>query len=179
MTPKEDFKQICDLTTSLLGFPKGKLSSKSRSQALQRARNIASVIGRKEGIKREIIAKGIKRDRTAIYHYEKQHKHWLNNKSYPSYAKSYTKVLAAYEEIEKSRKQFIDKFHLRHYVKELGLKNCEKKDIVFTIISGAVSVQLFSDAHNFSNYYDTLTTGFRGYRVNVNYCQYEDYKKLY
>ena len=57
---------------------------------------------------------------------------------------------------------------------ELGLKNCEKRDIVFTITSGSVSYQLFSDAHNFSNYYDTLKLALSGYKAILNYKEFED-----
>ena len=174
MTPKENFKHICNLTTSVMGLRKGSLSYKSRKQELHLARTIAGVIGMKEGIKREVIAKQLNRHRTAIYHYEKSHKNWFSNRSYPSYAKAYTKVFCAYREIEDSRKQFIDKFHLRNFVIELGLKNCEKRDIVFSITSGSVSYQLFSDAHNFSNYYDTLKLALSGYKAILNYKEFED-----
>ena len=171
MTPKEDFKQICDLTTNLLGLRKGSLAFKSRKQELQIARMIAGVIGRKEGIKREVIAKELNRHRTLLYHYEAMHKG--NFKTFPPYAKAYTKVLSAYEEIEDCRKQFTDKFHLRHFVKELGLVNCEKKDIVFTIKSGRVSYEVFSDAHHFSKYYDILKSALGGYKASLNYKEYE------
>lgn len=173
MTPKEEFKNICNLTTNILGLRKGSLSFKSRKQELHLGRTIVGVIGLKEGIRRELIAKELNRHRTAIYHYEKQHKNWFSSKSYPSYAKAYTKVFSAYQEIEDCRKQFVDKFHLRHFVNELELKNCEKKDIIFTIKSGAVSYQLFSDAHNFSNYYDTLISALGGYKATLNYKEYE------
>ena len=174
MTAKENFKHICNLTTNIMGLRKGSLSYKSRKQELQLARTIAGVIGIREGIKREVIAKHLKRHRTLIYHYEKQHKDWFGTKSYPYYAKAYTKVFSAYQEIEDSRKQFTDKFHLRNFVRELNLRNCEKKDIVFTITSGSVSYQVFSDAHNFSNYYDTLKLALSGYKAILNYKEYED-----
>jgi|24BtaG_2_1085350.scaffolds.fasta_scaffold05316_5 hypothetical protein len=178
MTPKEDFKQICDLTTNLLGLRKGSLAFKSRKDELQIARMIASVIGRKEGIKREVIADALNRHRTLLYYYEKMHK--INFEyNYEAYAKAYTKVLSAYEEIEDCRKQFIDKFHLRHFVKELGIRNCEKKDIVFTIKSGTVSYEFFSDTHHFSKYYDILKSALGGYKATLNYKEYKDYKKLY
>ena len=58
MRDKDNFKNICNLTTSVLGLRKGSLAYKSRKRDIQFARMIASVIGRKEeGIKREIIAK--------------------------------------------------------------------------------------------------------------------------
>lgn len=173
MTSRDNFIHICNLTANVLGLQKGSLINKSRKKELQRARMIAGVIGRKEGIKHSIIAKELNRDRTLIYHYEKKHKHWFSNRSYPDYAKEYTKVFSAYEEIEDSRKQFIDRFHLRHFVKELGLKSGEKKDVLFTIESGDIRYQFFSDAHNFSKYYDTLTLALGGYKATLHYREYE------
>jgi len=121
MTPKDNFKHICNLTTNIMGLRKGSLSYRSRKQEIQLARNIAGVIGIREGIKREVIAKHLKRHRTLIYHYEKQHKDWFGTKSYPYYAKAYTKVFSAYQEIEDSRKQFTDKFHLRYESNKVSL----------------------------------------------------------
>tara|TARA_R100001530_G_scaffold25879_1_gene20838 strand:+ start:1384 stop:1908 length:525 start_codon:yes stop_codon:yes gene_type:complete len=173
MTSKDNFIHICNLTTNVMGLRKGSLADKSRKKDLHLARTIAGVIGMKEGIKREVIAKQLNRHRTAIYHYEKQHNDWFSSRSYPSYAKAYTKVFSAYQEIEDSRKQFVDKFHLRNFVKELGLVNCDKKHIVFTITSGSVSYQLFSDAHNFSTYYDTLKLALSGYKAILGWKEYE------
>jgi hypothetical protein len=56
MTEEYNFKNLCDLTTSVLGLPKGSLALKSRKRPLQVARAIAGYIGRtEEGIHRTIM----------------------------------------------------------------------------------------------------------------------------
>jgi len=95
MTQEDNFKNLCNLTTSLLGLRKGSLAYKSRRQELQVARSIASVIARKEyEIPHSTIAKVINRDRTLIYHYEKNHKH--NYSTFPKYRDIFNKVFNAF-----------------------------------------------------------------------------------
>ena len=48
MTEKENFIQICDLTTSIVGLEKGSLSLKSRKQSLQIPRMVAAMVARIE-----------------------------------------------------------------------------------------------------------------------------------
>ena len=75
MTEEDNFKNICNLTTRLMGFKDGDLSLKSRKRPLQVARSVAAYIGRsEEDIHRTVIAKVLKRDRSLIYHYEHHHK---------------------------------------------------------------------------------------------------------
>ena len=102
MTAKDNFVHICNLTTSVLGLRKGSLSYKSRVQPLQIARMVAGVIARKEeGIHRKTIAEVLKRDRTLVYHYEKQH---VNNYGWEKYREAYNKVYLAYHKLENHKK---------------------------------------------------------------------------
>jgi len=58
MTEEENFKNICNLTTDVMGFKDGELSVKSRKRPLQIARAVAAYIGLKEeNIHRNIVAK--------------------------------------------------------------------------------------------------------------------------
>ena len=76
MTEELNFKAICSLTTRVMGFAEGSLSSKSRERPLQVSRSIAAYIGRtEEDIPRTIIAKVLNRDRCITYHYENKHNH--------------------------------------------------------------------------------------------------------
>ena len=102
MTAKDNFINICNLTTNILGLRKGSLSYKTRMQPLQIARMIAGVIARKEeNINRKIIAEVLNRDRTLIYHYEKQH---VNNYAWQEYRDAYNKVYLAYHKLENNKK---------------------------------------------------------------------------
>ncbi len=79
MTEEYNFKCICSLTTKILDFPDGSLSTKSRKRPLQAARAAASYIARtEENINREIIGKVLNRNRSLIYHYEKTHKKYFS-----------------------------------------------------------------------------------------------------
>ena len=65
MNQESDFKNLCNLTTSVLGLRKGSLAFKSRKLDLQQARMIASIIARSEyDTNRSIIAKVLNRNRT-------------------------------------------------------------------------------------------------------------------
>ena len=71
MTSKDNFIHICNLTTSVMGLPKGSLASKSRKLKFQVPRMVASIIGRiEENISHSVIAEVIKRHRASVYHYE-------------------------------------------------------------------------------------------------------------
>ena len=52
MTPKDNFIDICNLTTNVLGLRKGSLSYKSRKFPLHLARLVAGVIGRMDNLKK-------------------------------------------------------------------------------------------------------------------------------
>ena len=79
MIEEDNFRNLCDLTTSLVGSHKGSLSFKSRKQKYQVPRCVASVVARMiDETHPTIIAKVIKRDRVSIWHYEKM------KKGYPS-----------------------------------------------------------------------------------------------
>ena len=75
MTEEDNFKNLCNLTTRVLGLPDGSLALRSRKSPLQAARAVAGYLGRtEENIHRTIIGKGLNRDRSLIYYYEHTHK---------------------------------------------------------------------------------------------------------
>ena len=46
MTAEDNFKNLCDLTTRVLGLPDDSLALRSRKRTLQTARAVAGYIGR-------------------------------------------------------------------------------------------------------------------------------------
>ena len=75
MESEDNFKLLCNLTTDVMGLPKGSLSTKSRKRNLQVARSSAGVIARiQDDTSQTIIAKVLNRNRSLIYHYEKTNK---------------------------------------------------------------------------------------------------------
>ena len=91
MIQENNFKNLCDFTTSLVGLPKGSLSCRSRKQEFQIPRSVVSVISRiVDETHPNVIAKVLKRDRVSVYHYERTHQ--SNYKSFPKYRKVFNKI---------------------------------------------------------------------------------------
>ena len=156
MRDKDNFKNICNLTTSILGLRKGSLAYKSRKRDIQFARMIASVIGRKEeGIKREIIAKELNRHRTLIYHYEKYHE---GNFMFPEYRDAYRKVYLAYHKIDKSMNVFTDPFIMKEFLLKKGVKEHPRVEIEIVVKSGEVGCHIKTSYMDFSNQLEKIET---------------------
>ena len=74
MNSEDNFKNLCDLTTNLVGLPKGSLALKARKIEYQVPRMVAAMISRLEDeTHRDVIAKVLDRDRTSVNHYERCH----------------------------------------------------------------------------------------------------------
>ena len=122
MIAEDNFKTLCNLTTSLMGLRKGSLAYKSRRSELQIPRAVASVVARMiDDIHPTIIAKEIKRDRVSVWHYEKMHQ--SNYSSWERYRNCFNKIYNAYTNIQGSKRTFNDMFHLRHHLREQGVKH--------------------------------------------------------
>ena len=94
MNSEDNFKNLCDLTTNLVGLPKGSLALKTRKTEYQVPRMIAAMIARiEDGTHREVIAKILDRDRTSVNHYERCHS--SNYASFPMYRETFIKVFNA------------------------------------------------------------------------------------
>ncbi len=95
MIAEDNFKTLCNLTTSLMGLRKGSLAFKSRKSELQVPRAVASVVARMvDDTHPTIIAKEIKRDRVSVWHYEKMHQ--SNYRTFPKYRETFNKIYNAY-----------------------------------------------------------------------------------
>ena len=166
MTQEDNFKNLCNLTTSLLGLRKGSLSYKSRKQELQVARSIASVIARIEyEIPHSTIAKVINRDRTLIYHYEKNHKH--NYSTFPKYRDIFNKVFNAFQSIEDSKKSFFDLQQLKDYLRENGVSNSSKHQVTIQIKSGKVGMDIKVSYRNFYNQLENVKLALQNFKYEI------------
>ena len=172
MSDREQFIEICNLTTSTLDLPKDSLSLKLRDRPIALAREIAGVIGLKQGIDRKIVAKVLNRNRTATYHYQRNHSDWF--KWYKPYRDAYIKVMKAFKNIEDNKKQFVDKKHLKFFIEdELGLKNSKNPEVLVTINSGDLNYLLLSDCFNFSNQMEILKNALKDYKHKLTYETHE------
>tara|TARA_Y100001973_G_C5175594_1_gene321708 strand:- start:4 stop:525 length:522 start_codon:yes stop_codon:yes gene_type:complete len=172
MSETEQFIHICDLTTKILKLPKDSLSLQLRDRPIALGREIAGVIGLKNGIHRKVVSKILKKHRTATYHYERNHNRWFTY--YAPYRNGYLKVMKAYQNIEDNKKQFIDKNHLKFFIKDkLGLKNSKKPEVLVTINSGNLNYLLLSDCFRFSKDLKILKKALKEYKHKITYETYE------
>ena len=166
MTQEDNFKNLCNLTTSLLGLRKGSLAYKSRKQELQVARSIASVIARKEyEIPHSTIAKVINRDRTLIYHYEKKHKH--NYATFPKYREIFNKVFNAFQSIEDSKKSFFDLQQLKDYLRKNDVSHSAKHQVSIRIQSGEVGTDIKVSYRDFYNQLENVKLALQNFKYEI------------
>ena len=152
MIAEDNFKTLCDLTTSLVGLRKGSLSYKSRQQKYQIPRSVAAVVARMvDDIHPTVIAKEIKRDRVSVYHYERTHK--SNYRSFPKYREVFNKVFNAYSNIKGSKRTFADLNHLKQYLRENGVHHSENHQTTIRITSGKVQADV---KVSYKEFYDVL-----------------------
>ena len=163
MTQKDNFKQICNLTTNVLGLRKGSLAYKSRRQELQIARMIAGVIARnEEGIKHKIIAEELNRDRSLIYHYEKSH---IANYTWEKYRDAYNKVYLCYHKLENSKNIFEDPYIMKEFLIKKGVKEHVKNEVQILVKSGKVGCTIKTSYMDFSNQLENIKLALN----NTNY----------
>lgn len=165
MTTEDNFKDLCNLTTSVLGLPKGSLGEKTRKQDVQIARTIASVIARtEEDIHQTVIAKVINRDRSLIYHYEKMHK--SNYRSWVKYRDGFNKVYTAYKDISSSKMTFIDAELLKRHLLSNGVQE-SKPQVLLEVTSGETCCTIKTSYLDFSNQLENVKLAMSNYNYSA------------
>ena len=148
----ENFKYLCNLTTDVVGLPKGSLACKSREQKFQVPRAVISMIARlEEDIHQTVIAKGLKRDRSLIYHYEKMHK--SNYATFPKYRKTFIDVYIAYCNTKKQNKVFKTQKQFEDCLIENKIKSSETYQTIVHLRSGNFYIDL---KLNFKEFYNVI-----------------------
>ena len=167
MIAEYNFKCICDLTTRVLGFPDGSLATKSRKRPLQVARSIAGYIARsEEDIDRKIIANGLNRDRSLIYHYEKNHK-----KSYATclvYRNTFNKLYKAYKDINGTKEVFVDNDLMKHHLLKNGVVETLNPEVLLEIKSGQSICVIKTSYFDFSNQVENIKFALKNYHFTIN-----------
>ena len=165
MTSKDNFIHICNLTTTVMGLPKGSLANKSRKTEIQIPRMVASIIGRiEENISHSVIAEVINRHRASVYHYEKCHQ---GHYTWEKYREAFNKVYMAYKQIEQSKKIFIDKNYMKEYLLKNGVKESPKNETSIMIKSGSVSIIIITSYMDFSNQLENIKFALRDYKYEM------------
>ena len=166
MTEEYNFKNICDLTTSVLGLPKGSLATKTRKRPIQVARAIAGYIGStEENIHRTIIGKVLKRDRSLIYHYE--HTHTSNFKTCPVYRSAFLLIYKAYKDIGGTKQFFLEGNFMKHHLLKNGVKETLKSDVILEIKSGESTCNIKTSFFDFSNQLENVKFALQDYHFTV------------
>lgn len=168
MEQADNFKALCNLTTSVMGIPKGSLSSKSRKSEFQVPRAAASIVARMvDDTHPTIIAKELKRDRVSIWHYENNHK--SNYRTFPRYRDTFNKIYNAYTNVQGELRTFTDMFHLRQHLKEQGVKHSSNPQVTIKIMSGKVGVSIKVSYKDFYNQLDLCKLALRdcNYKLEI------------
>ncbi len=170
MTAKDNFKYICELTTTLLEIPKTALTSSSRKHSYMIPRAVACCIAlNEEGIKHAVIAKVLKKNRASIYHYEKHHSANYSSRSEfgERYRTAFNKVYEAYKNIERTKKIFVDKYYMKEFLLSNGVKESEKAEVFIAIKSGEVCCVINTSYFDFSNQLENIKFALKEYKYEV------------
>tara|TARA_R110001599_G_scaffold129853_1_gene304529 strand:- start:2881 stop:3405 length:525 start_codon:yes stop_codon:yes gene_type:complete len=165
MKAKENFKKLCDLTTSIMGLPKGSLSNKSRKTELQVPRAAAAVVATMDNIHCTVIAEELKRDRSLIYHYNKMHS--PNYSTWEKYRNTFNQIYMAYSQLENARKQFFDLQHLKDHLKQAGVCNSEKHQTSIMVTCGKVGTEIKVSYRDFYNQLELCKLALQDYKFEI------------
>ena len=166
MTAEDNFKNICNLTTRVLGLPDGALALRSRKRPLQVARAIAGYIARtEEDIHRTIIGKGLNRHRSLIYHYELRHKPLY--KTCPVYRDSFNIIYKAYKDVGGTKEFFLDKDFMKSYLLKNGVKETINPDVLLEITSGQVKCIIKTSYFDFNNQLENVKLALKNYHYTI------------
>ena len=162
MTPRQNFKNLCNLTTELVGLPKGSLSCKSRKHKYQVPRAVISMIARlEEDVHQTVIAKELNRDRSLIYHYEKMHQ--SNYRTYEKYRKTYIDVYIEYCNHIKQNKVFKTQSSFINYLAKHNICSSETYNTELYLRSGNFYVNLKLNYKDFYNVIEIIKFALKDY----------------
>ena len=166
MTAEDNFKNLCNLTTRVLGLPDGALALKSRKRPLHVARSATAYIGvTEENIHRTVIGQVLNRDRSLIYHYEKTHK--SNYTTCIVYRNAFNKIYSAYKKLDKTLKVFLDDDFLKHYLLKNGVVESDKSQVYLEIKSGESVCIIKTSYFDFANQLENVKLALKKYQFMV------------
>ena len=166
MNKEDNFKNLCDLTTSLVGLPKGSLALKTRKTEYQVPRMVAAMVARIEDeTHRETIAKVLDRNRTSINHYERCHS--ANYSSFALYRETFIKVFNAYTEIKDAKLTFIDLYNLQEHLRKNGIHDSSKHQTTIRIVSGKFGTDVKVSYKDFYNQHELCKLALQNYQHEI------------
>jgi hypothetical protein len=162
-----DFKNLCDLTTKVMGLPEGSLSLKSRKRNLHIARASAGVIAIiQDDTHKTIIGKVLNRDRTTIIHYENTHK--FNYTSCLVYRNTFNKIYTAYKNLEDTKKVFLDDDFLKEHLIKNGVFENIKSQVLVEVKSKDSMCIIKTSYFDFANQLTNIKKAMKGYNYKIS-----------
>ena len=166
MKGEDNFKNLCNLATSLLGMDKGSLALRSRKTEIQVPRAVVSVIARMEdNTHRDVIAKVLDRDRTSVNHYERSHS--ANYSSWGLYRDTFNKIYNAYDELKKAKKSFIDIYHFKNFLKENNIIDSLNHQTTIRVTTGRFTVAVNVSYKDFYNQLENVKLALQDYQFEI------------
>jgi len=166
MTAEDNFKNLCDLTTRVLGLPDGSLALKTRRSELQIPRSVASVIAIMEDETHPtVIAKVIKRDRCSVYHYRDTHKYNYANKE--KYRNIFNKIYRSYKDLDGTKDFFLDGDKMRAYLLKNGVSMTYGGDISLEVKSDKAICIIKTSYFDYTNQYENIKLALKNYHFTV------------
>ena len=167
MTEENNLKNLCDLTTSVLGFAKGSLATRSRKRELQVARAIVGYIARtEEDVHRTIIGKVLNRDRSLIYYYE--HTHKGNYATCSVYRNTFNLIYKAYKDVGGEKEFFLDGDFMKTHLLKNGVKETLEFNVVLEVKSAKAVCKIKTSFFDFSNQLENVKFAMKDYHYTVN-----------
>ena len=166
MTEELNFKAICDIAVNVCDVSKEALFSKTRKRKVQAVRASVAYIARtEEEIDREVIAKVLNRNRTASYHYERNHKDLYSRCIV--YRNIFTKIYKAYKDIDGAKEIFIEKEYMKSFLLKNGVEEKLDPDVLLEVKSGQVKCIIKTSYFDFSNQLKNINLALKNYHFSV------------
>ena len=166
MTEEDNFKNLCNLTTRVLGLPDGSLALKTRRSEVQIPRSVASVIAMMvDDTHPLVIAKVIKKDRCSVYHYQNTHK--SNYANWERYRDTFNTIYKAYKNLGGTKEFFLDKDFMKSYLLKNGVTETLNSDVLLEVTSGQVKCIIKTSYFDFSNQLENIKLALKNYHYTV------------
>jgi len=166
MKQELNFKAICSLATRVAGLPEGALAFKNRTKNIQSARASACYIAlTEENIDRNIIAKILKKDRTATYHYQVSHKKKF--KKCDVYRNIFTKIYQEYKNLDGKKNIFDSDKKLYKFLLNNSVVESKKSDIVLEVKSGEAICFIKTSYFDYLNQLENISFALNNYHYTV------------
>lgn len=166
MNTEDNFRNLCDLTTNLVGLPKGSLALKTRKTEYQVPRMVAAMVARIEDeTHRETIAKVLDRNRTSINHYERCHS--ANYSSFALYRETFNKVYNAYTEIKEAKLTFKDLHDLKQCLRDNDVHDSLKHQTTIRVTSSKLVVDVKVSYRDFYNQLELCKLALQNYQHEI------------